>query len=205
MGNEVLRDIVVVDIDGTLHEYMHTVALVALSEFGIRIDTEPREWRFGLHPITDYVIGTEIFQRCHDREYIFLTNPYPGAADALKEIEGLGYSIIYLTDRKASSYQDTLDWLVLHGFPNPKGLKCCTDKRDVMLEYKNRIATIVDDRVRAQQFAQLALNCKHVFSIKQSTNINNTDALGYHILDTWAEIVEEFKKCDGDWELDWYA
>ena len=192
--NAPIKPIVAVDLDDNLHEYSHTLALVALNEFGIRINTNPLEWKDALVPVTDPGLGTRIFQRCHDRDYIFLTSPYPGAVEALREIERLGYEIIYFTDRKISSYDDTLEWLQYHGFPNSESLNCCRDKRSDMIKLKGHIATVIDDRPRTLQFAQLHLGCEHVFSIKQSTNQNLTDMEGIHLFDNWFDILSKFKE-----------
>lgn len=186
--------IVAVDLDDTIHEYSHTLALVALNEFGVRIDTEPLEWKDVLLPITDYSLGTKIFQKCHDREYIFLTNPYPGAVEGLREIESMGYEVQYFTDRKIASYDDTLDWLLHHGFPNPTGLHCCRDKRRDLIKIKDRVATVIDDRPRTIQFAQMELGCKNVFSIKHSTNANLSDMVGVNLVDSWFDLTELFKE-----------
>ena len=84
------KNIIAIDIDSTLHEYMHTVALVALNEFGVRMEGSPEEWSAvfpkEFHP-SRY---KDIFMRCHDREFIFLTKPYPGAVDSVKELHDMG-------------------------------------------------------------------------------------------------------------------
>ena len=192
------RNIVVIDLDDTLHEYSHTLALVALNEFGIRLDASPREWQDALLPLTCWTIGTEIFQRCHDKEYIFLTKPYPGAVDALNEIASMGYEVHYFTDRKASAAEDTEEWLKHHGFPSPHYLMCCSDKRKSLLKIKHRLVTVIDDRPRTQFFARTELGCNHVFSMKHSHNQNLTDIPGIHLFDTWDEILEKFKEEVGD-------
>lgn len=186
--------VVAVDLDDTIHEYSHTLALVALNEFGVKINTEPLEWKDALLPVTDYGIGTKIFQRCHDRDYIFLTNPYPGAVEGLKEIESFGFEVRYFTDRKQESYNDTLDWLRVHNFPNPESLNCCKDKRHNLKLIKDKVATVIDDRPRTLQFAQMQLGCANVFSIKHSTNQNLSDMEGVHLENSWDELVSKFKE-----------
>lgn len=191
------KNIVVVDIDDTIHEYSHTLALVALNEFGVRINTEPLEWKDALIPVTDWGLGTKIFQRCHDRDYIFLTNPYPGSVEALLTLHDMGYEVCYYTDRKASSYEDTKEWLGLHGFPNIDGLKCCKDKRFDLLKIKDNLVTIVDDRPRTLQFVQQEIGCKDVFAIKHSTNQNLSDMVGIHVLEDWYKILDKFMEVIG--------
>lgn len=188
------KKIVAVDLDDTVHEYSHTLALVALNEFGIRIHTEPLEWKDALLPVTDYSIGTKIFQRCHDRDYIFLTKPYPGAVEGLREMSNLGFDVQYFTDRKVSAHDDTLEWLALHGFPNPEKLYCCRDKRDNLYAVKDQLATIVDDRPRTIQFAQVKLGLENVFSMKHTTNLNLSDMEGVHLAESWFELMQLFKE-----------
>ena len=186
------RKIVIVDLDDTLHEFSHTVALVALNEFGHRIDAAPTEWHLGLHPITDDSLASKIFQRCHDKDYIFLTKPYPGSVMALTEISNMGYEVHYFTDRKNDAAVDTEDWLRLHGFPNPHYLMCCGDKREEMLRLKDHIVTVIDDRPRTQFFTRTELGCEHVFSMKHSHNQSMSDIPGVHLLETWDDILESF-------------
>lgn len=188
------KNVVAVDLDDTIHEYSHTLALVALNEFGVKINTEPREWKDALLPVTDPALATKIFQKCHDKEYIFLTKPYPWAAEGLKEIQKLGFDIKYFTDRKTESHNNTYEWLVYYGFPSPDNLNCCVDKRQNLLEIKDQVATVIDDRPRTLQFAQVHLGCSDVFSIKHTTNQNLSDMDGIHLTDSWSDLVAVFKE-----------
>lgn len=188
------RNIVAVDIDDTIHEFSNTVALVALNEFGYRVDKTPNEWRYGLAPITDQSVMNEIFARCHDREYIFLTKPYPWASQSLREIEKDGYEIQYFTDRKASAHDDTRDWLKKYDFPTPDNLHCCEDKRRQLKRYSDNLVTVIDDRPRTLIFSRYELGLPHVFSIQHDINRNLTDIPGIHLFHTWAEIHDQFTR-----------
>lgn len=176
----------------TLHEMAHTASLVALNEFGVRVDTVPLEWSKDLRPITDRELAVQIYQRCHDREYIFLTNPYPGSVEALTHIAE-EFDIYYFTDRKASSYDDTLEWLELHKFPTPENLYCCEDKRGDLTKYRDQIYTVVDDRPRTLYFALTELGCHHVYSMKHSHNQNLTDIPDITLMESWTEFVPAFE------------
>jgi phosphoglycolate phosphatase-like HAD superfamily hydrolase len=185
------KNLVVVDLDSTLHEYMHTVALVALNEFGVRLEGPAEDWN-SVFPIGfERDRQVEIFQRCHDREYIFLTNPYPLAVESLKRIHRAGFDIWYLSDRKGSAEKDTIEWLSLHGFPDGK-LTCSPDKRGELLSHKDNLATVIDDRPRTLIFALHELGLDNVFSLRHEYNKNLTDIPGIHIFDTWKEICDKF-------------
>lgn len=189
-----MKNIVAVDLDSTLHEYMHTVALVALNEFGVRLEGSPRDWEDVFPEEFSRDRHVEVYQRCHDREYIFLTNPYPGAPKALKEISNMGYDVRYYTDRKESAHSDTEDWLEKHGFPNIGGLNCCRDKRGDLLQIKDELATVIDDRPRTMIFARYELGLDHVFSLRHGYNQNFSDIPGIHLFNTWTEILDKFKE-----------
>lgn len=187
------KNVIAVDIDSTLHEYMHTVALVALNEFEIRLEDPPMDWAgaLGNLPRPEQV---EIFQRCHDREYIFLTNPYPYAAKALNRIDKQGYEIWYVSDRKLSAHDDTVEWLSKHGFPQVDNVFCSNDKRGLFEEHSDKLLTVIDDRPRTLVYARYELGLPNVYSIKHTYNQNLTDIPGIHILDDWWLIVDKFEE-----------
>ena len=169
---------------------MHTVALVALNEFGIRLESAPNDWNDALPQGLSRPEQIEIFQRCHDREYIFLTNPYPGAVEALDWVSRSGYEVWYVSDRKADSHADTVEWLEKHGFPQTHNLHCSLDKRGLLEENKNRLATIIDDRPRTLIFGRYELGLDSVFTLRHEYNKNFTDVPGIHISEDWYGILD---------------
>ena len=187
------KNIVVVDIDNTCHESDITLNRVSMELFNspFRWCQQP-EWYCGSDPVMPMPHALEVFSRLHDRDMIFLTEPYVGTKAGLDSIQEAGYTIKYYSDRKLESYQDTYDWLVEHGLPNPEGLKCCKDKRAALAEIKDSIATVIDDRVRTMIFCQYELGIPKVFSLKQPYNRNLTDAPGVFLESTWKELAETF-------------
>lgn len=188
------KNIVAVDIDSTLHEYMHTVALVALNEFGIRIEGTIDDWESVFPPDFDSSRHFDVYNMCHEREYIFLTKPYPGSVSALNEIANLGYEVMYVSDRKKESFEDTIEWLQMYGFPNSSNLICCKDKRTFLADNSDKLATIIDDRPRTLVMVRYELGIPHVFSIKHDYNKNLIDIPGIHLYNTWPELLCGFKR-----------
>lgn len=185
------KQIVFVDIDDTTYNFNTLCSLVALNEFGVRVNTTPEDWASFM--LEDLSVCIPIFERCHDRDHIFLSKPFPGAVDALQRIEELGYDIRYLSDRKSSSLEDTRDWLIANGFPNTAALTVGADKRKHMEQFKGQIAAVFDDRPRTLIFARYDLEVDNVFSLRFSYNCNLTDIPGVHLRDEWPELLKDFE------------
>lgn len=190
---EVTKNVVAVDIDNTVHESDITLNRVSMELFNspFRWCQQP-EWYCGTDSIMPMENALEVFNRLHDRDMIFLTDPYIGAREGLERIQNAGYTIEYFSDRKLDSYQDTHDWLVEHGLPNPEGLRCCKDKRADLLDNADRIVTVIDDRVRTLLYCQYELGIPKVFSLKQPYNRALTDAPGVFLETTWRDLAETF-------------
>ena len=188
------KNVIFVDVDDTILEFHLILALVALNEFGIRLDYSLREWCLGLAPIISWKLGTEIFKRCHDREYIFLSKPLPGSVEGCNRLQELGYDIRYLTDRKLESYDDTKERLEVYGFPNSDSLTCSKDKREHLTQHKDKILTVFDDRPRTLYHCRANLGLCDVFSLKYRYNDNLSDIPGIHLRETWPNLMERFEE-----------
>lgn len=197
---ETSKNIIIVDIDSTLHEYMHTVALVALNDFGIRVENPPDDWEGVFPDGIDRDVQIQIFNRCHDDDYIELTKPYPGSVEALDWMADEGYDIWYFTDRKKEAHAATVKWLMQHGFPNAEQVICSRDKRGQMNRWKESIFTVIDDRPRTMIYARYELGIPHVLSLKHEYNKNFTDIPGIHLHYHWDDIRHTFEKLITDVE-----
>ena len=196
------RNTVIVDIDNTVHESDITMNLLSMELFNSPFRwCKQDQWYTGADPNMPMEHALKVFDRLHDRDMIFLTSPYVGSKEGLERIQAAGYTINYYTDRKLSSHQDTYDWLVKHGLPNPDGLKCSMDKRAALAEIKDSIATVIDDRVRTMLFVQYELGIKDVYSLRQPYNRNMDDAPGVHLANTWAELADTFLTNTADTEV----
>lgn len=187
------KNVVAVDIDNTIHESDITMnrASMELFDSPFRWCKQP-EW----YTFTDQAMPLEnalqVFNRMHDRDMIFLTDPYVGAVQGLERIVAGGYEIKYFTDRKADAHDDTRDWLEKYGFPTPENLLCCKDKRAELKAHADELATIIDDRPRTLIFARYELGMEHVFSLKQPYNRALSDVPGVHLADTWTGVAHAF-------------
>ncbi len=135
----------------------------------------------------------KVFDRMHDRDMIFLTAPYVGSVEGLNALAAAGFDIVYFTDRKASAHQDTLDWLRHHGCPLLKGadsVLCSSDKRAALMERKDELLTLVDDRPRTLIYGRYELGMPEVFSLRQPYNRGLSDIPGVNLRDTWLELSE---------------
>jgi len=195
------KNIVVVDIDNTIHESDITMNLVSMELFNSPFKwCQQGEWYKGGHGHMPMENALKVFGRIYDRDMIFLTRPYVGSKAGLEAIESAGYEIRYYTDRPEIAHTNTYDWLVEHGLPNPDGLKCCGDKRAALAEIKDSIATVIDDRVRTMLYAQYELGVPKIFSIKQPYNRNMTDAPNVFLRETWKELTEVFLQEMGEYK-----
>lgn len=187
------KNLVVVDIDNTVHESDITMNRVSMELFNSPFRwCQQNEWYTGADPKMPMEHALQVFSRLHDRDMIFLTEPYVGSVAGLKRIMDAGYEVAYYTDRKADAHDDTHDWLVEYGFPNADNLFCCRDKRGAIAEVKDRLATIIDDRPRTMIFGRYELGLEKVFSLRQPYNRNLTDIPGVFLRDTWAELTDTF-------------
>jgi hypothetical protein len=197
------RKIVVVDVDNTIHESDITLNLASMELFNSPFRwCQQGEWYKGGHDKMPMENALKVFSRIYDRDMIFLTRPYVGAKAGLEAIKNAGYDIYYYTDRPEKAHENTYDWLVEHGLPDPENLKCCGDKRASLAEIKDSIATVIDDRVRTILYAQYELGIPKVFSITQPYNRNLTDAPNVFLRETWKELtevfLEEMGKCSSE-------
>ena len=193
------KSTVVIDIDNTIHESDITLNRASMELFNSHFRwCQQGQWYKGGDQIMPMEQALKVFDRVHDRDMIFLTDPYVGAKEGLDAIKDLGYTIRYFTDRRESAHQDTYDWLVKYDLPDADNLKCCTDKRTALLEVKDIIATIIDDRVRTLLFAQQELGIEKVFSLTQPYNQNLTDAPNVFLRPTWKDLTTAFTEEMGD-------
>jgi hypothetical protein len=187
------KNLVVVDIDNTVHESDITMNRVSMELFNSPFRwCQQHEWYKGTDAKMPMENALQVFSRLHDRDMIFLTEPYVGSVEGLKRIADAGYEIAYYTDRKAEAHNDTHDWLVEYGFPNADNLFCCADKRGAIAEVADKLATIIDDRPRTIIFGRYELGLENVYSLKQPYNRNLTDIPGVQLKDTWSELVDTF-------------
>lgn len=190
-----MNDLIIIDIDSILHDLSITEAFVAFKEFGLKVEwVEPPEWSLGLYPVEDRDLKWDIWKRCHDREYIFLTKPLRGSVTAVNTLVDAGYRVAYFTDRKREAYDDTYEWLRDHGFPNPERLKCCRDKKEEILKLKDEVVTIIDDRPRTLVWGVYELGLDSVFGLKYAWNRNLTDIPGVHLRNDWDDLMKVFNE-----------
>ena len=184
---------VAVDIDNTIHESDITMNRASMELFNspFRWCQQP-EWYTFTHSNMPLENALQVFNRMHDRDMIFLTDPYVGSVEGLKAIVEHGYTIRYFTDRKLDAHDDTQDWLEKYDFPTPENLLCCKDKRAELKAHADSLATIIDDRPRTMIFGRYELGMEHVFSLKQPYNRALSDVPGVILRDTWRELAEVF-------------
>lgn len=193
------KNIVVVDIDNTVHESDITMNRVSMELFNSPFRwCQQNEWYTGADPSMPMENALQVFNRLHDRDMIFLTQPYTGAPEGLHTIQNAGYEIHYYTDRKAEAHEATYDWLNEYGFPSTDNLMCCSDKRGQIAKIGDRLCTIIDDRVRTLLYVKYELGCEKVFSLKQPYNRNLADAPGIYLENTWKELAATFVKEMGE-------
>lgn len=187
---------IIVDIDGTLHEYDHTVSIVMMNEIGEVLNKGYKEWSDFLKPYMDPESPeafSKIFNRAHDKDMVFLTRPYKDSVESLCQLWDDGYDIWYVSDRKREAHSYTVEWLEQYKFPNPEQLVCSPDKRDYIRDNKNGIVTIIDDRPRTLVFCRYEIGIPSVFSLKKEYNCNLSDIPGIYLKDSWSELYAEIK------------
>lgn len=185
------QNLIAVDIDNTVHESDITMNRCSMELFNspFRWCQQP-QWYMGDDPTMPLENALEVFKRMHDRDMIFLTEPYIGSKQGLDALAAAGFEIAYYTDRKVEAHQDTSDWLAHHGLPFADNVVCSTDKRGALREVKDQLVTIVDDRPRTLIFGRYELELPHVFSLRQPYNRNLVDIPGVHLRNTWSELSE---------------
>ena len=191
--NNNTRNIVIVDIDNTVHESDITMKRASMELFNspFKWCQQPEWYVFGDEQMP-LEHGLKVFNRMHDRDMIFLTDPYVGSIEGLHAIADAGYEIKYFTDRKPEAQADTVDWLEKYGMPNAEAVTCCKDKRAELAEIKDQIVTIIDDRPRTLIYSKFELGIPKVYSLKHPYNRNLTDIPDIFLRDTWKELTETF-------------
>lgn len=187
---------IIVDIDGTLHDYDHTVSIVMMNELGEPLNRGYKEWSDFLKPHLDPSSPDafhKVFSRAHDKDMVFLTGPYKDSVDSLCKLWDRGYDIWYVSDRKKEAHNYTVDWLEKYKFPNPEQLVCSSDKRGYLQENKNGIATIIDDRPRTLVFSRYEIGLEQVFSLKKDYNCNLSDIPGINLSNSWRDLYLDIK------------
>lgn len=182
------KNIIVVDLDSTLHHFMAIFVKVAKEQFDIIVDPYPEEWDAVSEGFTDLNQLLDCFAACFTREMIFYSKPYPDSVKVLQDIQDRGYEIHYYTDRVKTSEQATKDWLTYHKFPSPHNLNVCSDKTKDLMKISDRIKTVVDDRPKTLFWSLKVLDLPNVFSIKHPYNRSLVDIPGIHLRDTWLEL-----------------
>lgn len=183
------RNVIAVDIDNTCHESDITMNRASMELFNSPFRwCQQNQWYTGGDQNMPLENALQVFERMHDRDMIFMTDPYVGTKEGLDALVAAGYEIQYFTDRKEGSHADTVDWLRHHDLPNPEGVYCSLDKRAALREVNDSLATIVDDRPRTLVYARYELGMDHVFSLRQPYNRNLSDIPGVVLRDTWREL-----------------
>lgn len=179
---------VVVDIDSTLYDFIRAFAHVSHRDHGITCGLEPQEWSALLADFEDPALAISMFPRAYDHDMVDFNVPYEGAQAGVQSLKDLGFEIAYYTDRPQESYHATATWLAHHAFPEGE-LHVCTDKRSEIMERREEIATILDDRPRTLVWARYELGLEQVFSLRHGYNKNLVDIPGVNLYDSWDGMV----------------
>lgn len=188
-----MKNLIVVDIDNTIHESDITMNRVSMELFNSPFRwCKQNEWYKGGHQHMPLENALKVFDRMHDRDMIFLTQPYVGSPEALQSLHNAGWEIAYYTDRKQSAHDATRDWLSEYEFPTPDNLRCCKDKRAALADIKDEILTVIDDRPRTMIYSLYELGVERVYSLRHPYNQNMSDIPGISLHDTWLDIHKAF-------------
>jgi phosphoglycolate phosphatase-like HAD superfamily hydrolase len=185
-----MKNLIIVDIDSTLYCFLSAFRREASETYGKTLPhpVHIREWN-GIEP---YFEDFGEFLACIEKAYavdnLEENPPYKGAVESLNKLIEQGYDIAYYTDRPASSAAATLHWLEEYGFPRTENLFICKDKKIDLIERKDEILTIIDDRPRTMIWALYELGLPKVFSLKHSYNRGLTDIPGVYIRENWNSL-----------------
>jgi len=107
-----------VDYDDVISESTRTYVDVVKQEFGREIRYEQitmfdLKQSFGLSQAE----FDHFFHKVHQSDVVLSFKPIPGAIDVLSAWAEEGYEISIVTGRLASSYEASLEWLVVHNVP----------------------------------------------------------------------------------------
>ena len=128
-----------VDCDGVLADFLGACAFLEMKRGGVNIwpalhdvDSSP-EW------LEEILIGYQ-----YDRSLYLALNPIPYAASSLQSL-AKSTEIVYITARPMFAKQDTLDWLVLHEFPQGKVVNVRSDSK-VAAAKREKVDIFIEDR-----------------------------------------------------------
>lgn len=178
-----------VDVDSTLYDANKFFKDVA-AEFDVKWPSKYYHW-FGPEAIgTDLATLKAIFKRCHSKEYVMKTKPYPDAADVLRLIaeDYDDVEIAYVSDRNEQQTTALREWLDEHGFlvNGETHVAATKDKRHWMRERRPEI--VIDDRVRTILMARYELG-SYVVSLEHPHNMNLiNEAEHIYIVKDWNAI-----------------
>lgn len=185
-----MKNTIVVDIDSTLYSFIHAYAHVARRDHGVECGLDPEEWNALLSDFADPAVAIGMFPRAYDHDMIEFNTPYEGAVAGLGLLVRAGYPLAYFTDRPSESVNATKAWLQHYGFPEGE-LHVCHDKRAEIMDRRDEILTIVDDRPRTLVWGRFELGLDHVFSLRHGYNRALSDIPGVVLRDSWAELAPE--------------
>lgn len=181
-----------VDVDSTLYDANALFYKIGREEFGIDWPKKYYEW-FGPEDIgTDLKTLKNVFRRCHSKEIVAQTVPFPGAREVLNALAENYESveIAYVSDRNEAQTAALQDWLQAHGFLSrgDEYVAATKDKREWMRERKPEI--VIDDRVRTIIMARFELGAE-VVSLIHPHNMNlRGEVEGVYLCKDWKEIGE---------------
>lgn len=180
--------LIMVDIDATLYNSTALFNKVSL-ELGYPEWLAHSYWTHSMEWGYDIPLWTSLFSRCHDRDNIFSTTPYPGSVEVLQELSDQGHTLYYVTSRKPESYEATQDWLKENEFPQYENLKADLEDKNIWIG-TNRPGIVIDDRVKTMMFAAYETGAE-VFSLETTYNINmKGEHKGIHLYKDWYGIGE---------------
>lgn len=192
------RNLIVVDIDSTLFDFIRAFAHVSDRDHGIACGLKPDEWNALIVDFADPALAIATFPRAYDHDMIEFNQPYDGAQDGVQRLKNLGYRIAYYTDRPQESVAATEEWLDHYAFPKGE-LHVCSDKRAELMKRKDEIATIIDDRPRTLIWGRHELGLDEVFSLRHGYNRNLIDIPGVNLFDSWDGMVMAIEMTMGEY------
>jgi phosphoglycolate phosphatase-like HAD superfamily hydrolase len=135
-----------IDIDGVCATTRGTDATGAyLREMGIPLSREWRRDQYVELKTLDALLRDEVFaswykdqdtaafhKLLHDGQYHPTVQEHAisvaGAVEALTRLTNEGHRLIYVTNRKSTTWDVTSSWLARYDFPDPSRLHCCGDE-----------------------------------------------------------------------------
>lgn len=109
-----------IDLDGVVANFTKGWMHFYNREFGTELAVEDsRNWG-DLVDLTHFADIDEFWNWSSDldgRSVFWHLEPFPGAVEALREMEGAGHDIVVVTTKPAFAVEDTHEWIVTHDIP----------------------------------------------------------------------------------------